>query len=281
MSDFAIEELISLSFREDIGDGDHTSLACIPGDVSGKAKLLVKEPGVLCGISVALEVFKTFDPQLSIETYLQDGAVVAPGDVAFSVTGPAVSILQTERIVLNFMQRLSGIATETKRYVDLLSGTKTKILDTRKTTPGLRQLEKYAVRVGGGTNHRIGLYDMVMIKDNHIDYAGGIVAAVARVKEYLLRNETDLKIAVEARSMEEIRQILVAGGVSRILIDNFTPEQTKDAVALIGGQCETEASGGITYETMRAYAEAGVDYISVGALTHQIKSLDLSLKAEL
>lgn len=274
-----LDVLIALSLREDIGDGDHTSLACVPSGQMGKAKLLVKETGVLCGVPVAAQVFRAFDPSLSIDILIPDGTVVHPGDVAFMVSGPAVSILQTERLVLNFMQRLSGIATATKRYVDLLEGTNTKILDTRKTTPGLRGLEKYAVKTGGGVNHRIGLYDMVMIKDNHIDYAGGVLPAIERVKEYLARTGKDLKIEVEARNMSEIEQILSAGGVFRILIDNFTPDQTRGAVCLIGGRCETESSGGITIDSLREYALAGVDYISVGALTHHIKSLDLSLKA--
>lgn len=274
-----LDTLIALSLREDIGDGDHTSLACVPNGEIGQAKLLVKEYGVLCGVPVAEQVFRTFDPTLSIDVHICDGTIVHPGDVAFTVSGSAVSILQTERLVLNFMQRLSGIATATKRYVDLLEGTSTKILDTRKTTPGLRVIEKYAVKTGGGVNHRIGLYDMVMIKDNHIDYAGGVIPAIHRVKEYLARTGKDLKIEVEARNMTEIEQILSAGGVFRILIDNFTPAQTRGAVSLIGGRCETESSGGITIETLREYALAGVDYISVGALTHHIKSLDLSLKA--
>ncbi len=274
-----LDALIALSLGEDIGDGDHTSLACVPQGQMGQAKLLVKEPGILCGVPVAERVFKTFDPQLSIEVHIPDGSFVHPGDVAFTLSGPAVSILQTERLALNFMQRLSGIATATKRYVDLVAGTNTKILDTRKTTPGLRLLEKYAVKTGGGENHRIGLYDMVMIKDNHIDYAGGVLPAIDRVKEYLTRTGRDLKIEVEARSMYEIEQILSAGGVFRILIDNFTPAQTLDAVKLIAGRCQTESSGGITVDSLRDYALAGVDYISVGALTHHIKSLDLSLKA--
>lgn len=274
-----LDALIALSLREDIGDGDHTSLACVPSGQTGKAQLLVKEPGILCGVNIAEKVFTAFDPQLQLDIHIADGAVIRPGDIAFTLTGPAVSILQTERLALNFMQRLSGIATTTKRYVDLVAGTDTKILDTRKTTPGLRLLEKYAVKTGGGVNHRIGLYDMVMIKDNHIDYAGGVAAAITRVKEYLARTGRDLKIEVEARSLSEIEQILTAGGVFRILIDNFSPALTYEAVQLVGGRCETESSGGITVETLREYALAGVDFISVGALTHHIKSLDLSLKA--
>jgi len=274
-----IDELISLALREDIGDGDHTTLSCIPTTLQGKAQLIVKQDGVLCGVEVAKRVFEMFDPSLKITVFIQDGSEVKKGDIAFIVEGPSVSILQCERLTLNFMQRLSGVATQTKLYVDLLKGTNTKILDTRKTTPGMRLLEKYAVKMGGGENHRIGLYDMILIKDNHIDFAGGVVAALDKTNAYLKEKSKDLKIVIEARTMDDISKIIAYGGVFRILIDNFTPEQTKDAIKLIDGKCKTESSGGITFETIRAYAEAGVDYISVGALTHQIRSLDMSLKA--
>jgi len=274
-----IDELISLALREDIGDGDHTTLSCIPTTLQGKAQLIIKQDGVLCGVEVAKRVFEMFDPSMKITVFIEDGSQVKKGDIAFIVEGPSVSILQCERLTLNFMQRLSGVATQTKMYVDLLKGTNTKILDTRKTTPGMRLLEKYAVKMGGGENHRIGLYDMILIKDNHIDFAGGVVAALDKTNAYLKEKTKDLKIVIEARTMDDISKIIAYGGVFRILIDNFTPEQTKDAIKLIDGKCKTESSGGITFETIRAYAEAGVDYISVGALTHQIRSLDMSLKA--
>lgn len=274
-----IDELISLALREDIGDGDHTTLSCIPSSLQGKAQLIIKQDGVLCGVEVAKRVFELFDPSLKMTVFINDGTLVKKGDIAFIVEGPSVSILQCERLTLNFMQRLSGVATQTKKYVDLLSGTSTKILDTRKTTPGMRLLEKYAVKMGGGENHRIGLYDMILIKDNHIDFAGGVVAALDKTNAYLKEKGKDLKIVIEARTMDDISKIINYGGVFRILIDNFTPEETKDAIKLIDGKCKTESSGGITLETIRAYAEAGVDYISVGALTHQIRSLDMSLKA--
>jgi len=248
-------------------------------EIIGKAQLIIKQEGVLCGVEVAKRIFELFDPELKITVLLHDGARVKVGDIAFTIEGSTVSILQCERLVLNFMQRLSGIATQTNVYVDALKGTNTKVLDTRKTTPGLRLLEKYAVKVGGGENHRIGLYDMILIKDNHIDFAGGVVNAIQKTKNYLATKGKDLKIEVEARTFEEIQQILDCGGVFRILIDNFTPEKTKEAVALINGRSQTESSGGITLQNIRQYAEAGVDYISVGALTHQIKSLDMSLKA--
>ncbi|MCQ2958797.1 MAG: carboxylating nicotinate-nucleotide diphosphorylase [Bacteroidales bacterium] len=273
-----IDATIDIAFKEDIGDGDHTTLSCIPHDLEGRARLLVKQDGILCGVELAKKIFAKFDPSLKVTQYLHDGDKIKKGDIAFTVEGKTISILQTERLVLNFMQRLSGIATQTAEYVKLLDGTNTKILDTRKTTPGLRLLEKYAVKVGGGENHRIGLYDMILIKDNHIDYAGGVTAAITKTKEYLKEKGKDLKIEVEARTLEEIKEILTFD-VERILIDNFTPEETKVAVALINGKCKTESSGGITKESIRAYAEAGVDYISVGALTHHISSLDLSLKA--
>ncbi|HON53916.1 MAG TPA: carboxylating nicotinate-nucleotide diphosphorylase [Bacteroidales bacterium] len=274
-----IDSLISIALQEDIGNGDHTTLSCISHDLEGRAQLLVKQDGILCGVEVAKKIYKTFDSSLSINVLIEDGTPITKGDVVFTVHGKTISILQTERLVLNFMQRLSGIATQTHEYVKLLEGTHTKILDTRKTTPGMRLLEKYAVKTGGGENHRIGLYDMILIKDNHIDYAGGVKAAIAKTKEYLLQNNLDLQIVVEARTMQDIADILTFTDIYRILIDNFTPEQTKEAIAFISGRCKTESSGGITKESIRAYAEAGVDYISVGALTHQIRSLDLSLKA--
>lgn len=273
-----IDATIDIAFKEDIGDGDHTTLSCIPHDLEGRARLLVKQDGILCGVELAKKIFAKFDPTLKVTQFLHDGDKIKKGDIAFTVEGKTISILQTERLVLNFMQRLSGIATATNEYVKLLEGTNTKILDTRKTTPGLRLLEKYAVKVGGGENHRIGLYDMILIKDNHIDYAGGVTQAITKTKEYLKAKGKDLKIEVEARTLAEIEEILKFD-VERILIDNFTPEETKKAVALINGKCKTESSGGITKESIRAYAEAGVDYISVGALTHHISSLDLSLKA--
>ena len=273
-----IDAVIDIAFKEDIGDGDHTTLSCIPHELEGRARLLVKQDGILCGVELAKKIFAKFDPTLKMTQYLHDGDAIKKGDVAFIVEGKTISILQTERLVLNFMQRLSGIATQTHEYVKLLEGTGTKILDTRKTTPGLRLLEKYAVKIGGGENHRIGLYDMILIKDNHIDYAGGVTAAITKTKEYLQAKGKNLKIEVEARTLDEIKEILTFD-VDRILIDNFTPEETKTAVALINGKCKTESSGGITKESIRAYAEAGVDYISVGALTHHISSLDLSLKA--
>lgn len=273
-----LDELIDIALREDIGDGDHTTLSCVSDKIMGKARLIIKQEGILCGVNVAKRVFEKFDSELKMTVFIEDGTAVKPGDIAFTVEGKTISILQTERLVLNFMQRLSGVATQTNFYVKALEGTNTKVLDTRKTTPGLRLLEKYAVKTGGGENHRIGLYDMILIKDNHIDYAGGVTNAITNAKEYLKAKGKNLKIEVEARTMDEIKEILSLG-VDRILIDNFTPEQTVDAVKLINGACQTESSGGITLETMRAYAKAGVDYISVGALTHQIKSLDMSLKA--
>jgi nicotinate-nucleotide pyrophosphorylase (carboxylating) len=279
MADTLIDDLIDLAIREDVGDGDHTSLACIPETTLGKAKLLVKDEGIIAGVAIAKRVFKRFDPTLKFEELVKDGSPVHKGDIAFYVEGKSLSILQCERLVLNIMQRMSGVATQTSVYVKKLEGLKTKVLDTRKTTPGMRMLDKMAVKLGGGENHRIGLYDMILIKDNHIDYAGGIENAVNAVKGYLKKKDKNLKIEVEARSLDDIKKILSLGGVHRILIDNFNVEQTRAAVQLINGQCETESSGGITLETLRDYAACGVDYISVGALTHQIKSLDLSLKA--
>jgi nicotinate-nucleotide pyrophosphorylase (carboxylating) len=274
-----LEEFIDLAIREDIGDGDHTSLACFPPEKIGKAKLLVKQEGILSGSEIAQHVFKKLDPEVQIEHYLFDGQSIKINDIVFLVTGKVLALLQAERLVLNLMQRMSGIATQTHEYVTKLEGLSTKILETRKTTPGMRLLEKMAVRHGGGTNHRLGLYDMIMIKDNHIDFAGGIVEAIKQVKEYLQRNNKNLKVICEVRSLEDIEKVLEIGGVDRILLDNFSTELTKQAVGLVNGRIPTESSGGITIDSLRSYAECGVDYISVGALTHQIKSLDLSLKA--
>lgn len=274
-----IDELIKMALREDIGDGDHSTLSCIPATHQGKAKLIIKQAGVLCGVEVAKRVFNLFDPKLSTTVFITDGSIVDIGDIAFEVEGPTVSILQCERLVLNFMQRLSGVATQTKFFVDKVKGTDTIILDTRKTTPGMRLLEKYAVKMGGGENHRFGLYDMILIKDNHIDFAGGVTQALEKANAYIKDKSVDLKIVIEARTIDDIAKILEFGGVYRILIDNFTPQETKNAVAFIAGRCKTESSGGIIIDNIREYAEAGVDYISVGALTHQIKSLDMSLKA--
>ncbi|MCQ2234251.1 MAG: carboxylating nicotinate-nucleotide diphosphorylase [Paludibacteraceae bacterium] len=273
-----IDELIDLAFAEDIGDGDHTTLCCIPAEKMGRSKLLVKEPGILAGVEVAKRVFHRFDPEMKIEQILHDGDAVKPGDIAFYVSGKDQSLLQTERLVLNIMQRMSGIATMTNKYVKMLEGTKTHVLDTRKTTPGMRILEKMAVKIGGGVNHRIGLFDMILLKDNHIDFAGGVTAAINRAKSYLKEKGKNLKIEVEVRNMEELEEALAAGGVDRIMLDNFTPAQTVVAVKRINGAVETESSGGITDATLRSYAECGVDYISVGALTHSVKGLDLSLK---
>jgi len=274
-----IKDFIQLALAEDVGDGDHTSLSCIPETQMGKAQLLVKQDGILAGVEIAKRIYKEFDATMEIKIFIHDGCPIKVGDVVFEVSGKELSILQTERLVLNFMQRMSGIATQTYEYVKLVDGLKTKILDTRKTTPGMRLFEKMAVKIGGGENHRMGLYDMIMIKDNHIDFAGGIKQAIERSQTYLKNKNKDLKIEVEARSFDEIKEIMEIGGIHRIMIDNFSVEDTKKAIALIGGKYETESSGGITKDTLRNYAECGVDYISVGALTHQIKSLDLSLKA--
>ncbi len=274
-----IEELIDLALREDLGDGDHTSLACIPKHITGTAELLVKDSGIIAGIAIAEAVFVRLDPEVIFKSFITDGDFVSPGDVAFQVEGKVIALLQAERLVLNIMQRMSGIATQTQMYVARLKGLHTQVLDTRKTTPGMRLLEKQAVKLGGGTNHRIGLYDMILIKDNHIDFAGGIEPAVKRTKAYLHAHQKNLPIEVEARNLDDVRTILTMGGVDRILLDNFSLEDTKAAVELIGDQCQTESSGGITLENLRDYAKCGVDFISVGALTHQIKSLDLSLKA--
>jgi nicotinate-nucleotide pyrophosphorylase (carboxylating) len=276
---FDLDAFIINAFKEDIGNGDHTSLSCIPENAKGKAKLLVKQNGILSGIEIAKRVFFLLDPSIKFEQILSDGAHVNYGDIAFTVEGKSRSILQAERLSLNIMQRMSGIATLTAEYVEIIKDTNAKILDTRKTTPGMRSLEKTAVTHGGGYNHRFGLFDMIMIKDNHIDYAGGIKQAIDKTKKYLSENKLDLKIEVEARNLNEIKEIMAVGGVNRIMIDNFSVDDCKKAVELINGKYETEASGGITKKTIRNYALTGVDFISVGALTHQIKSLDLSLKA--
>lgn len=272
-------QLIKLWFAEDIGDGDHTTLSCIPSTAVGKSQLIVKEDGVLAGVEVARQIFNAFDPQLQMTVFINDGADVKKGDVAFVVEGKIQSLLQTERLMLNIMQRMSGVATRTRFYVKMLEGTKTRVLDTRKTTPGLRLLEKEAVKIGGGVNHRIGLYDMILLKDNHVDFAGGIDKAITRAKDYLIEKNKNLKIEIEVRNFDELAQVMAVGGVDRIMLDNFSVENTRKAVEIIDGKFETESSGGITIETLRQYAECGVDYISVGALTHSVKSLDLSFKA--
>lgn len=274
-----LEGIIANAIREDVGDGDHSSLACIPPDAKGRAKLLVKDEGIIAGIEFAKMVFEYVDKDMVFETVLEDGSKVKYGDIAFYVSGSSRSILLAERLVLNAMQRMSAIATKTKTFVDLLDGTGTKILDTRKTTPGIRALEKWAVKIGGGENHRFALYDMIMLKDNHIDFAGGITKAIEKTKSYLKETVRDLKIMVEARDLDEIKEILKSDGVYRILIDNFNYKDTREAVRLIGDTCLTESSGGITEETIRHYAECGVDYISSGALTHSVHNMDLSLKA--
>ncbi|WP_405206248.1 carboxylating nicotinate-nucleotide diphosphorylase [Aquimarina sp. LLG6339-5] len=277
--DTEIELIIANAIREDVGDGDHSSLACIPDTVTGKAKLLVKDEGILAGVDFAKKVFNYVDPKLEVEVKIEDGAKVKYGDIAFYVSGSSQSILKAERLVLNAMQRMSAIATKTNQFVQLLEGTGTKILDTRKTTPGIRALEKWAVKIGGGENHRFALYDMIMLKDNHIDFAGGITKAIEKTKKYLADTNRDLKIIVEARNLDEIKQILKTPGVYRILIDNFNYDDTRKAVELIGDTCLTESSGGINEKTVRKYAECGVNYISSGALTHSVYNLDLSLKA--
>ena len=274
-----IEGIIANAVREDVGDGDHSSLACIPASAQGKAKLLVKDEGIIAGVAFAKKVFEFIDRDLKVETLIEDGAKIKYGDIVFYVEGSSQSILKAERLVLNGMQRMSAIATKTKTFVDLLEGTGTKILDTRKTTPGIRALEKWAVKIGGGENHRFALYDMIMLKDNHIDFAGGITKAITKTKAYLKENNLDLKIIVEARNLDEIKEILKTDGVYRILIDNFNYADTKKAVALIGDRCLTESSGGINEHTAREYALCGVDYISSGALTHSVYNMDLSLKA--
>lgn len=274
-----IDDLIDIAINEDIGDGDHTSLSCIPKNATGKAQLLVKEQGIIAGVELAEKIFTKIDSSLRFKQLLNDGDFVNEGDIIFTIEGSSHSILQAERLVLNFMQRMSGIASNTSYYVKLLDGLKTQILDTRKTTPGLRLIEKWAVKIGGGVNHRMGLYDMIMIKDNHIDYAGGITNAITSTNEYLNKNNKQLKIEVEARDLNELKEIIAVGKIHRIMLDNFSFEDMRTAVKLINGKFETEASGGITDKTIRKYAECGVDFISVGALTHQINSIDLSLKA--
>ena len=276
--DELIDDLLNLAFAEDVGDGDHTTLSTIPAEEQGKQHLIVKEEGILAGVEIARKVFEKFDPQLKMTVFIEDGAHVKPGDIAFEVEGSVRSLLQTERVMLNIMQRMSGIATQTAKYQQRLDGLKTKVLDTRRTTPGMRMLEKEAVRIGGGCNHRIGLFDMILIKDNHVDFAGGIPQAVSAARKYLAEKGKDLKIELEVRNEDEIRQALEAG-VDRIMLDNFTPERTREAVKLINGRTEVEASGGITLDTLRDYGECGVDFISVGALTHSVKGLDMSFKA--
>ena len=274
-----IDELIDLAFAEDIGDGDHTTLCCIPDTAMGKSRLLIKEPGILAGVEIARNIFHRFDPDLKMTVYIEDGNAVKPGDVAFVVEGRVQSLLQTERLMLNVMQRMSGIATMTHRYVKKLEGLHTRILDTRKTTPGMRMLEKEAVKIGGGVNHRIGLFDMILLKDNHVDFAGGIENAISRCHDYLKAKGKDLKIEIEVRNLDELKEVMRVGGVDRIMLDNFSPELTKEAVKIVGGKYEIESSGGITFDTIRDYAESGVDFVSVGALTHSVKGLDMSFKA--
>ena len=274
-----IDDLLELSFAEDIGDGDHTTLCCIPADAVGKSRLIIKEEGILAGVEIAKMVFDKFDPSLKMNVYMHDGDAVKPGDIAFDVEGKIQSLLQTERLMLNIMQRMSGIATVTRKYQNELSGLETKVLDTRKTTPGMRMLEKEAVKIGGGTNHRIGLFDMILLKDNHVDFAGGLRNAITKAQQYLKDNNKDMKIEIEVRNLDELQQVIEIGGVNRIMLDNFTPELTKEAVKIIDGRFETESSGGITFKTLRQYGECGVDYISVGALTHSVKGLDMSFKA--
>lgn len=273
------DRLIDLAFAEDIGDGDHTTLCCIPENAVGKSHLLIKEDGILAGVEVAKRVFARFDDTLKVEVFMDDGSEVKKGDIAMLVTGKTRSLLQTERLMLNIMQRMSGIATTTRRYVDLLKGTNTKVLDTRKTTPGMRMLEKQAVKIGGGVNHRIGLFDMILLKDNHVDFAGGIRNAIDKCHKYLDEKSLNLKIEIEVRNFDELGQVLERGGVDRIMLDNFTVADTKKAVDMIAGKYETESSGGITFDTIRQYAECGVDFVSVGALTHSVKCLDMSFKA--
>lgn len=273
------DKLIDLSFAEDIGDGDHTTLCCIPEDAMGKSHLLIKEDGILAGVEVAKKVFARFDDTMKVEVLIQDGAHVKKGDIAMVVTGKVRSLLQTERLMLNIMQRMSGIATMTNKYVEKLKGTKTHVLDTRKTTPGMRMLEKQAVKIGGGMNHRIGLFDMILLKDNHVDFARGITNAIDRCHKYLEEKGLKLKIEIEVRNFDELQQVIDHGGVDRIMLDNFSVADTRKAVEIIAGRFETESSGGITFDTIRQYAECGVDFISVGALTHSVKGLDMSFKA--
>lgn len=277
--DQLIDELLTLAFAEDIGDGDHTTLSTIPAEARGRQRLLIKEEGILAGVDIALRVLERLDPSIMTEVFIRDGEHVKPGDVAFISEGPVRSLLIAERTLLNIMQRMSGVATMTARYQKELEGLHTRVLDTRKTTPGMRMLEKDAVRIGGGTNHRIGLFDMILIKDNHVDFAGGLEQAVTRARNYLKEKGKDLKIEVEARSLDDVRKLLEIGGVDRIMFDNFTPELTREAVQIVDGKVETESSGGITLDNLRAYGETGVDFISVGALTHSVKGLDMSFKA--
>lgn len=279
IKDELIDRLIDLAFAEDIGDGDHTTLSSIPADAMGKNMLLIKEDGVLAGVEMAKRIFARFDETLQVEVLIEDGAEVKKGDIAMYVTGSVRSLLQTERLMLNVMQRMSGIATMTRKYVRLLEGTNTRVLDTRKTTPGMRIMEKEAVRIGGGVNHRIGLFDMILLKDNHVDFAGGITAAITRAQEYCKANGKDLKIEIEVRNFDELQEVLDLGGVQRIMFDNFDTEKTRKAVEMVAGRFETESSGGITFDTLRDYALCGVDYISVGALTHSVMGLDMSFKA--
>ena len=273
------DRLIDLAFAEDIGDGDHTTLCCIPEDAMGKSHLLIKEDGILAGVEVARRVFAKFDPTMQVEVLINDGTPVKKGDIAMVVTAKVRSLLQTERLMLNIMQRMSGIATQTAKYVERLKGTKTHVLDTRKTTPGLRMLEKQAVKIGGGMNHRIGLFDMILLKDNHVDFCGGITNAITRCHEYLKEKGLDLKIEIEVRNFDELAEAMNCGGIDRIMLDNFSVADTKKAVDIVAGRFETESSGGITFDTIRDYAECGVDFISVGALTHSVKGLDMSFKA--
>ncbi len=277
--EYLINDLIELAFAEDIGDGDHTTLCSIPAEAIGQANLIIKETGVLAGVEVGVDVFHKLDPNLIVDVFIKDGSKVKPGDIVFTVEGKVQSILQAERIVLNIMQRMSGIATTTDKYVALIEGTNAKVLDTRKTTPGMRMLEKQAVKIGGGVNHRIGLFDMILLKDNHIDFAGSIENAIAGAKTYLKENNKQLKIEIEVRDINELNEVLQLGGVDRVMLDNFTPKETAEAVELVNGRVELESSGGITIDTIRDYAVTGVDYISVGALTHSVKGLDMSLVA--
>ncbi len=274
-----VDELIELCIKEDIGDGDHTSLCCIPDSAKGKMQLLCKQEGIIAGIEVAELILKRLDPEMEFKQLLTDGTLVKPGDIAFYVSGSTRSLLQAERILLNTMQRMSGVATETARYVKQLEGLHTKVLDTRKTTPGMRVLDKMAVKIGGGDNHRMGLFDMILLKDNHIDFAGGVRNAVSAAREYLAAKGKNIPIECEVRTLEDIDEVFAAGGADRIMFDNFSPALTREGIAKVAGRCETESSGGINFTTMRDYAECGVDFISIGALTHQIKSLDMSLKA--
>lgn len=278
-TDELIDDLLDLAFAEDVGDGDHTTLSTIPAEAMGRSRLIVKEKGILAGVDIARKVLQKVDPSIRMTVMINDGTEVNPGDIAFTAEGPVRSLLVAERTMLNIMQRMSGVATMTRRYQDELKGLHTRVLDTRKTTPGMRMLEKEAVRIGGGTNHRIGLFDMILIKDNHIDFAGGIEKAIRRADDYCKANGKDLKIEVEVRGLDDIRKVMETGGVDRIMFDNFTPELTREAVKLVAGRFETESSGGITLENLRAYGEAGVDFISVGALTHSVKGLDMSFKA--